>query len=145
MTDYSELLDQGRIKPGHFARRQVEDCLRIARRDLGTAKVVIENSSEWAFNIAYNAMHQAGRSFMFHSGYRVAGQGHHATVVRFLEISLESEYEEMLALMDRMRRKRNRATYDMVGTISSEEAEDAISTAREFVARMERLVGRKEE
>ncbi len=145
MTDYSELLDQGRVKRGHFARRQEEDCLRIARRDLETAKILIESSAEWAFNIAYNAMYQAGRSFMFHRGYRAAGHGHHATVVRFLEIGLGSEYEEMLALLDRMRRKRNRATYDTVGTISKKEAEDAISAARDFVDRMERLVRRKKE
>jgi uncharacterized protein (UPF0332 family) len=107
MTDYSELLDQGRVKRGQFARRQVEDCLRIARRDLETAKMASENSAEWAFNIAYNAMYQAGRSFMFHSGYR--------------------------------------ATYDMVGTISKREAEDAFSIAREFVARMERLVNWQKE
>jgi uncharacterized protein (UPF0332 family) len=143
MTEYSELLDQGSVKRGRFARRQVDDCLRIAHRDLETAKVVIENSADWAFNIAYNAMYQAGRSFMFHCGYRATGHSHHATVVRFLEIGLGSEYKEMLALMDRMRRKRNRATYDTVGTISNKEAEDAMSTAREFVARLERLVRRK--
>ena len=61
MTDYSQLVDAGHVKRGRFARRQVEDCLRIARRDLATAKSVIETSPEWAFNIAYNAMHQAGR------------------------------------------------------------------------------------
>lgn len=143
MTDYSELLDPGLVKRGRFARRQVEDCLHIARRDLETAEIVIETSTEWAFNIAYNAMHQAGRSFMFHSGYRAAGQGHHATVVRFLEIGLGSEYEETVLLMDRMRRKRNRATYDKVGTISRKEAEDAISAAREFVTQMEKLVRRR--
>jgi uncharacterized protein (UPF0332 family) len=145
MTDYSELLDQGLVKRGNFARRQVQECLHIARRDLGTAKIVIMNSDEWAFNIAYNAMYQAGRAFMFHHGYRAAGHSHHATVVRFLEIGLGPEYEEMLALMDRMRRKRNRATYDMVGTISNKEAQEAISAAREFVARMERLLRRKKE
>ncbi|MFQ5807774.1 MAG: hypothetical protein ACE5I3_15110 [Phycisphaerae bacterium] len=43
---------------------------------------VIETSPEWAFNIAYNAMHQAGRAFMFRAGYWTAGEGPHATVVR---------------------------------------------------------------
>lgn len=105
MTDYSELLDQGRVKQGRFARQQVEDCLRIARRDLETARTVIENSAEWAFNIAYNAMYQAGRSFMFHRGYRATGHSHHATVVRFLELGLRTEYEEILALMDRRRNR----------------------------------------
>ena len=79
MTDYSELLDQGRVKQGRFGEGQVEDCLRIARRDLETAKILIGSSAEWAFNIAYNAMYQAGRSFMFYCGYRAAG---HSTTRR---------------------------------------------------------------
>jgi len=103
--NYSELVDDGRIKRGRFSCKQVEDCLRIARRDLATAAAVIETSPEWSFNIAYNAMHQAGRAFMFRAGYRTVGQGHHATVVRFLEIGLGPRHEDALALMDRMRRK----------------------------------------
>lgn len=143
MTDYSELLDAGRVKKGRFALRQAEQCLRIARRDLETARTVIETSPEWAFNIAYNAMHQAGRAFMFRAGYRAVGEGHHATVVRFLELGLGGGFEEDLALLDRMRRKRNRATYELVGTISRKEADEAISAAEEFVAEVARRVGKR--
>ncbi len=57
MTDYSRLLSEGRVKRGRFSRKQVEDCLEIARRDLETARSVIETSPEWTFNISYNAMH----------------------------------------------------------------------------------------
>lgn len=140
MTDYSKLVDEGRIKQGRFAPRQVKDCLGIARRDLATAATVLPASPEWAFNIAYNAMHQAGRAFMFHQGFRAVGEGHHATVIRFLEIGLGSAHEEALALMDRMRRMRNRATYDAVGTIARKEAAEAISAARDFVAEILRRV-----
>jgi len=70
---------------------------------------------------------------MFAHGYRTVGEAHHATVVRFLEIGLGPEYEASLALLDRMRRKRNRAVYDSVGTISRKEAKEAISVAEEFV------------
>jgi len=140
MTSYSELLDEGRVKRGRFSKKQVEDSLHIARRDLETTVSIIGTSPEWAFNIAYNAMHQAGRAFMFYSGYRPVGEGHHATVVRFLEVGLGTGREDMLALMDRMRRKRNRATYDKVETISRREAEEAIATAQEFVAEISRRV-----
>ncbi len=133
MTSYSKLLDEGRIKRGRFSREQVENCLRIARRDLKAAASVSKTSREWAFNIAYNAMHQAGRAFMFSQGYRPTGEGHHATVVRFLEVGLGSEYEETLALMDRIRRKRNRATYDRVEAVSKKEADEAVIGAEEFV------------
>jgi len=141
MTDYSELLEAGRIRRGRFSRAQVDNCLQIAERDIETAGAMLEVSLEWTFNIAYNAMHQAGRAFLFHCGYRTVGQAHHATVVRFLQLGLAGEDEEILAAMDRMRRKRNRATYRRVGTITSDEATQAISAARELSAIIVHLVG----
>jgi uncharacterized protein (UPF0332 family) len=140
MTDYSKLLEEGRIKSGRFSKKQVEDCLAIAKRDVSTARSVLETSPEWAFNIAYNAMQQAGRAFMFSKGYRTDGEAHHATVVQFLEIALGREYEDALAVMDRMRRKRNRSTYDTVGTISDREAREAVSIAEEFVEKVASLL-----
>ena len=134
MTDYSELLDARRIERGRFSRRQVDDRLDLATRDHKTAGEIAGTSPDWAFNIAYNAMHQAGRAFLLHCGYRTVGEGHHATVVRFLELALGAEHGDMLAVMDRMRRKRNRATYDSVGTISRKEVREALAAAREFVA-----------
>ena len=56
MTNYSSLLEAGRIKRGRFSRKQALDCIEIARRDVETAKSVTETSPEWAFNIAYSAL-----------------------------------------------------------------------------------------
>jgi stage V sporulation protein SpoVS len=42
--------------------------------------------------------------------------------------------------MDRMRRKRNRATYDSVGIITRKEAQEAVAVAREFVAEIVKRV-----
>jgi len=138
MTDYSELLNDGRIKSGSFSEKQVRDRLDIARRDLKTSEATLDTSPDWAFNIAYNAMHQTGRAFMFRCGYRAVGKGHHITVIRFLKLSFGTDMEEPLAVMDRMRRKRNEATYDTAGTISEKAASEALETAREFVAEIER-------
>jgi len=44
--NYSDLVDDGRIKRGRLSRKQVEDCLRIARRDVATAAAVIETSPD---------------------------------------------------------------------------------------------------
>jgi hypothetical protein len=66
----------------------------------------------------------------------------HATVIQLLEIALGSESSDMLAVMDRMRRKRNRATYDMAGTIGSTEAREAISVSEKFVELVHELVNR---
>lgn len=143
MTNYSDLLNEGRVKQGNFSRKQIEDCLKIAQRDLQTADTIMETSAEWAFNIAYNSMVQAGRAFMFSEGYRSAGLGHHATVIRFLEISLGKKYEDILNLMERMRRKRNNATYDSVGTISIKEANEASINAKQLVSTISTLIDKK--
>ena len=138
--DYSRLINQRKIEAGRFSARHISDCLAIARRDLEMSQAVLEKSREWAFNIAYNAMHLAGRAYMFRQGYRTRGEGHHATVIEFLEISLP-DAGGLLAVMDRMRRKRNQAVYGMVGTISPEEAGEAIALAGELVEKIIKITG----
>jgi len=140
MTDFSELLKNGRIKQGRFSTKQVKDRLDIARRDLGAARNTLDINPEWAYIIAYNAMHQAGRAYLFKKGYRTIGEGHHATVVQFIRLDLGLEYVDLLAVMDRMRRNRNRATYDEIGMISRSEAKTALSTAEEFVTKISTLL-----
>jgi len=107
MTDYSQLIDRGRLAAGTFGRSQVEQCLRVADRDIGVAAAIVDTSHEWA----YNVMLQAGRALLFHEGYRTTGSDHHATVVRFLELRLAPNLRDLIAVMDRMRRKRNRASF----------------------------------
>ncbi len=136
MTDFSELLKKGRIKEGRFSRKQIKDRLDIARRDLEAARNNLDADPEWAYIIAYNAMHQAGRAYLFQKGFRTIGEGHHATVVQFIKLDLGPDYDDLLAVMDRMRRNRNRATYDEVGTISESEARNAVVSAEEFVKKM---------
>jgi uncharacterized protein (UPF0332 family) len=115
----------------------VENCLKLAARDIETARATLATSAEWAFNIAYNAMHQAGRAYMFHEGYRTVGEGHHATVILFLGTALGPDFRDALIVMEHMRRQRNRATYDSTGTVTSRHAQEAIDAATDLVANIE--------
>ena len=133
MTNYSELIKDNRIKAGKFSRKQVRDCLNLAERDIKTARKIAAENPDWGYNIAYNAMLQAARAVMFSKGYRATGEGQHATVIQFVQIALGEEFTTTLEFMDRMRRKRNRAVYDMAGLVSSKEATEAIETAVNFV------------
>jgi len=136
MIRYSELLDKELIEPGHFSREQVERLLKIAQRDLVTSGDVLGSAHEWAYAIAYNAMLQAGRAFMFQEGYRSRGEGHHLTVIQFMRVGLDLEFTGIINVMDRMRRKRNRSMYDTTGAISQKEAGEAVETAHDFVGRI---------
>ena len=133
MTNYSELRRANRIKAGRFSKKQIRDCLKLAERDIATAKKIVADNSDWGYNIAYNAMLQAARAVMFSRGYRATGEGQHATTIEFVHNALGDEFTSTLEFMDRMRRKRNRAVYDMAGFISSREASEAIETAEGFV------------
>jgi len=102
MTNYSELIKENRIKAEKFSRKQVQDCLNLAGRDIKTAKKVADEDPDWGFNIAYNAMLQAARAFMFSKGYRATGQTQHATTIQFAQITLPDRFTPILEFMDGM-------------------------------------------
>lgn len=131
--NYSELIKDNRIKEGKFSKKQIQDCLNLAKRDIKTARKILNDDPDWAYNIAYNAMLQAARALMFSKGYRATGEWQHATTIQFAQITLGDEFESTLEFMDRMRRKRHRTVYDIAGLISTKEATEAIETAESFV------------
>lgn len=127
--DNLEQEEEGYIKKLPVSKRKVADALNLARRDINTARTILEQDMDWAFSISYNAMLQTIRALMFSKGYRPSGSNQHISVVRFAEIFLD---EEIVIVFDRMRRKRHAIVYDIVGTISKKEAENAVDTAERF-------------
>lgn len=118
-------------------KKRVEQCFEIAKRDLETAQSLSEDNPDWAFSIAYNSMLQSARALMFSMGFRPQGQAQHISVVRFAEAVLGNKAKEIIAVMDRMRRKRHRVVYDTSGLISVGEADWAVTSAQEFFMLME--------
>jgi uncharacterized protein (UPF0332 family) len=140
MTNYSHLLKDRRIRREPTARGQVNQQLAAARRDLGTARGLLTDKNEWAYNIAYNAMLLAGRAVMFSEGYRPTTTGGHAAVVEFLRIRLGASFAEMMQVMDQMRRQRHRIIYDAASTVSPSQIREAVLTAEQFLRQIEELI-----
>lgn len=132
------LMQGGYIKKLPISKSKVEDVLSLAKRDITTAKSILDENSDWSFSIAYNAMLQSIRALMFSKGYRPTGANQHITVVRFAELFLD---EEIVIIFDRMRRKRHSSVYDTAGTISKREAENAVDTAEKLVQDIEEMIG----
>jgi uncharacterized protein (UPF0332 family) len=124
-----QLEREGFIKKLTVDARKVRDALFLAKRDITTAKNILHQDADWAFNIAYNAILQTLRAFMFSKGYRPDGSNQHVSVVRFAELYFD---RDIVIIFDRMRRKRHSSIYDTAGTISSNEAKTAITTAEEI-------------
>ena len=131
------LMQGGYIKKLPISKSKVEGALSLAKRDITTAKSILDENSDWSFSIAYNAMLQSIRALMFSKGYRPTGANQHITVVRFAELFLD---EETVIIFDRMRRKRHSTIYDTAGTISKKEAENAVDTAEKLVQNIEDMI-----
>lgn len=137
-----ELLRKGEIGKIKRSPELVEKTLRLAERDLKAAEDNFEaDNYDWVLAIAYNAMLQAGRALMFHHGYKPRGEFKHVSVVRFAKaVSPKDMGRNMVAVLDRMRRKRHRVVYDMPEAVSRAEAEEALSLAEDFVSSMEAMI-----
>jgi len=131
---YDELLRSGRIREEKVSRLSVRQALERAERDLQVAARLIAEDLDWAFAISYNAVLQASRAYMFAQGYRPASAEGHKNTFAFMRIALGKEHEELITYFDRMRVKRNQATYNVAGLITETETQNLLEKARDFVA-----------
>lgn len=135
-----ELEREGYIRRLPADEKKVRDSFELARRDLKTARIVMETDYDWAFTIAYNSMLQSSRALMFSMGYRSHGSAQHVSAVRFAEAVFGDDFSDIIVAFDRMRRKRHIAVYGAVGLISKEETRNAVKRAGEFISKVkERL------
>jgi uncharacterized protein (UPF0332 family) len=113
--------------------KQIADFQKSAAQKLSTARKTINIDEETAYQIAYEAMVKASLAFILAHGQRVRSQlGHHMAIINFCERHLDVKHAPLLHSLDRMRRKRNQAFYD-VGMITRTEAETAIESADEYL------------
>ncbi len=95
--------------------------MELAHRDLNQAKRILPKSLDWAYSIAYNAVLQASRFYIFHQGYRLASVESHKAPLACMQISVDSQLENTIDYFDRVRNKRHRVIYDEVGLVSDKE------------------------
>ncbi len=137
-----ELLSNKMIAKVASSRKQVEDIMKVAERDLKAAKDNLANGyADWALNIGYNAMLQAGRVLMLSRGYRPVGEAKHVAVIEFVK----SEYSKqipahVLYVFSKTRKKRHRAIYEEVEIVSDSEARTVITSAEQFVKAVKQIL-----
>ncbi len=131
---YDELLNSRRIHKEKVSRKEIEQALERAERDLKTAQMIIMEDWDWGFAVAYNAVLQASRAYMFFQGFRPATNESHKNTFAFMRLAMGKDYEELMEYFDRMRNKRNRAIYEIAGLITETEARNILDKAKSFVA-----------
>ncbi len=128
-----ELISAGNIHPFKATHEEIDKAMAIAERDLKLAENIVDESLDWSYSIAYNAVLQACRAYMFHRGYRPAATESHKTSIEFMKLSVDAPIKTTVEYFDRVRKKRHRTVYDEVGLVTEKEAKQLLSKAREFL------------
>lgn len=127
-----QLLSQGRLKRHKTTKKEINDLLRLVRRDLKDARVG-GLSSDRKFATAYNAVLQASVILLCCRGYKPRGIGHHFTVFQAMKKIMGKEYYDLADYFDSCRAKRNITDYSYAGMISEKETCELIAEAEKFM------------
>jgi len=130
---FDDLLKTGRIRRQKISQAEIDRAFERAGRDLKTARMVMAGDWDWGFAVAYNAVLQASRAYMFSKGYRPAGAEGHKNTFAFMRLALGKQYDDLITYFDRVRNKRNQAIYDVAGLITETEARNLFQQATDFV------------
>jgi hypothetical protein len=104
--------------------REIASLLTLVERDLNDAARE-EISTDWQFNIAFNAGLQLATVVLYAAGYRAGrGESKHYRVIQALPLVMGPQFSTIRDYLDNCRRKRNVSEYDAAGTISEKESEE---------------------
>jgi uncharacterized protein (UPF0332 family) len=137
-----ELLRKRKIYRHRASPEEIGRLLELADRDIRMAKLTMAEDWDWAFSIAYNAVLQSARAFMYSQGYRPAAEQGHKNTFAFLRAALGEDLASTIGYFDRMRKKRNQAIYDVAGLITEREAKAILKHAVKFVDEIKRQIER---
>ena len=122
-----------RTKAQQVDPKQVREFLADAQNKAGNARKNLAIDAATAYQIAYEAMLKGSLALMLSHGQRPRVQlGHHIAIIQFAQKHLAPSLTATFDLFDRMRRKRNAVFYD-IAVITDTEAEEAVTTAEDYL------------
>lgn len=128
------LIEEGSVHSFGASPEEIDKAMNLAKRDLAFAKSAVNESLDWSYTIAYNAVLQACRAYMFHLGYRPAATEAHKATLQFMQIVIEESLRKTVAYFDRVRKKRHRTVYDEIGIVTEKEARQLLKKAKDFIS-----------
>jgi len=137
-----ELLKKRRIHRHRASPGEINRLLELADRDIRMARLIMAEDWDWAFSIAYNAVLQSARAYIYSQGYRPAAEQGHKNTFAFMRAALGDDLSSTIGYFDRMRKKRNQAIYDVAGLITEKEAKAILKNAIAFVDAIKKRVSK---
>jgi uncharacterized protein (UPF0332 family) len=122
--------ESGWLRDHETSAEEISSLMALVERDLSDAARE-EISTDWRFNIAYNASLQLATAVLYASGYRAGrGESKHYRTIQALPLIMGPEFVPVKDYLDNCRRKRNVSEYDTAGAVSEKEADDLLRTAQ---------------
>ncbi len=118
--------------------QEIRGLLALADRDLVACRTP-GLSTDWRFNIAYNAALQAATAALAAAGYRAAREAHHYRVIQSLAFTIGAE-RELVRRFDAFRKKRNLTSYEIGGAVSDQETEEMTALAADLRNKVEKWI-----
>ena len=132
-----DLKNQSLIAEEKIGFEQITRHLERAAKDLRVAEANLKIDNEASYNYAYLALLRTSRALMFCYGFRPIDGQQHKTLVVFCEAVLGKDFSKLVARFDRMRKFRNKFTYEEPGIlVSRQQTEEALKEAKEFVKKV---------
>ena len=123
-------LDSRWIVAHQASVEEIRDLFAVVDRDLADAAIA-NLSADWRMGIGYNAALQLGTLALAAAGYRPGRERAHERAILSLRHTVGVP-AATVDLLDAVRRKRNRMSYERAGATSAAEAEELYQAATEL-------------
>jgi uncharacterized protein (UPF0332 family) len=143
--NYDQFLRNNLIKKVGPNAEQIRHQLKRSEQDLETAQANLSIDPTWSLTIAYHAMIRSCRALMHTQGYLPTAYQTHKTLVEFAKAFLGKKYSDLVAKLNRLRRRRHNFIYDAENHVNPEEAKSALDAAKELITEIKKIVRNSKE
>jgi len=118
------------VVPHVATREEVAELLAAVAVDLETARATA--APAWRFAVAYTAGLRLCTLALNASGYRAGGERKHYRTIAALPLVIGDSAKDTAAYLEVCSRKRHEVTYESVGGVSGEEADELVGVVRDL-------------
>lgn len=133
----------GFIKRENIDIDQVRALLTSAAKNIIASEKILSIDEEACYTLAYNAMLKTARALVFLQNYRPSDGRQHMTTIAVSGKILGKEFSDLIAMFDKMRKKRNQFTYEPMLPLSMTETKNALKTAKNFHTKVKKFLDAK--
>lgn len=134
LPNLRDLIDAGQLKREPKAGSdQVARLIERARKDLESAHRLLDGDPAGAMDLIYKAYFHAANALLRQFGYRPGAVRQHIGVLTATERILGDEHDQLIALFDRLRKRRNEFEYQAVFEMGRTDLDLTFDAANRFL------------